>query len=448
MSSNSAPAFRFVLAICICFWAQISIVSSQSASEYDRYWPQWRGPLSTGEAPYGDPPVRWDEKTNIRWKIPLPGLGHATPAIWGDRIFVLTAVPAGGRTSARRSAEDNFWGRAGIDGPHQYEIIAINRKDGSIIWRKTARTEAPHDSRHEDASLANCSPVTDGKHVIAFFGSRGIFCYDMEGNLQWGKDFGDMRIRFSWGEGASPALSGDRLIVPWDHDGNAFLFVLDKSTGKEIWRANRDDGTSWSTPLVVEHNGRKQAIVTAIRRSCSYDLETGKLLWETSGMTANPIPAPVSADGMVYLMGGYSGSILQAISLEKARGSAYSSRAIVWDYNQDTPYVPSPLLYGGNLYFLRSNTNILSCFDARTGKPYYSRQRVEGIRGVYASPVAANGRVYLAGRNGVTAVFRHGPKFELLAQNELADSFSASPVIVGKELYLRGYKYLYCIASQ
>ena len=426
----------------------LSLWSAEPDPELLRNWPLWRGPLATGEAPYGAPPVRWDEKTNIRWKVPLPGLGHATPVVWGDRIFVLTAVSAVGTDSKRQDLIERIRGSLVRNNTFRYEILAINRTDGSLLWRRTARVEPPHEGRHETASWASCSPVTDGEHVIASFGSRGFYCYDMNGNLQWEKDFGDMHIRYEWGEGSSPTLDGDRLIVTWDHAGRSFIVVMDKSTGKEIWRADRNDGTSWATPVVIEHNGKKQVVASAIRRVCSYDLESGALLWVTRGMTANPIPSPVSADGIVYLMGGYRESILQAISLDRARGDAAASDAIVWEYNRDTPYVPSPLLYNGNLYFLKSNQNILSCFNARTGKPYYSRQRLDGITGVYASPVGAQGRVYLAGRNGVTLVIKDGPQYEVLARNTLNDNFDASPAIVGGELFLRGHKYLYCIATE
>ena len=399
----------------------------EPSSEALDYWPQWRGPLMTGEAPRGDPPVRWSENDNIRWKVPIPGIGHATPIVWGDHIYILTAVPAMGND-------------------YSHELHAINRRDGSLIWRRVASVEAPHDGSHNDASWASCSPVTDGEHVIASFGSRGFYCYDMDGNLQWKKDFGDLLIRYSWGEGSSPTLSGDKLIVTWDHTGNSFIAVLDKSTGSELWREKRNDGTSWTTPLVVEHKGRKQIVAPSIGRTRSYDLNTGKELWTTRGMSVNPIPTPVSANGIVYLMGGYQESVLQAISLDKARGNSSSSGAILWEKHRDTPYVPSPLLYGGNLYFLKSNLNILSCLDAETGDSYYSKQRLNNVQGVYASPVAAKGRVYVVGRNGVCVVIRHGPRLDILATNRLDDSFSASPVIVGKDLYLRGHKYLYCIA--
>ena len=304
--------------------------------------------------------------------------------------------------------------------------------------RGVTRTQAGHHVR----------AVTDGEYVIASFGSRGFYCYDWKGNLLWEKDFGDLRIRFQWGEGSSPTLCGDKLIISWDHDGDSFVVALDKKSGREIWRARRNDGTSWASPLVVDHNGKKQVVASSIRYVRSFDFDTGKELWHTRGMTPNPIPSPVSANGIVYLMGGYTESILQAISLDKAQGDAAMSKAIVWDYNQDTPYVPSPLLYEGNLYFIKYNQNMLSCLDALSGKPHYTRQRLTGLSGVYASPVAAQGRIYIAGRNGVTLVIKHGPSFEVLAQNKLNDRFHASPVIVGKDIYLRGYENLYCISQE
>jgi outer membrane protein assembly factor BamB len=433
-----------LIVILFCLLAT-DTAASGPVPEYERYWPQWRGPLATGVAPHGNPPVQWDETTNVRWKIPLPGLGHATPVVWNDRIIVATAVPADKSDTRRGNAVGRLLGALGGGNAHRYDVYAISRNDGHVLWRRTARVEAPHDGRHGDASWASCSPVTDGTHIVVSFGSRGFYCYDMDGNLLWEKDFGDLRIRFSWGEGCSPVLAGDRVIITWDHVGPSFIVVLDIRTGKEIWRADRNDGTSWSTPLVIDNDGKKHVVVNAIRRVRSYDLESGDIVWETRGMTANPIPSPVAADGIVYVMGGFQESILQAISLDKVRGDAAASGAIVWEYGRDTSYVPSPLLYNGLLYFLKSNRNILTCLDAATGEPYYTRQRLDGISGVYASPVAAQGHVYIVGRNGVTVTVKHGPQFEVLARNILDDRFDASPVIVGEDLFLRGHKYLYCI---
>ncbi len=437
------PVWRICITVLFVLLALARTAVSQERNAYIEQWPEWRGPLGTGEAPRGTPPVRWDEETNIRWKVPLPGLSHATPAVWGDRIFVLAAVPTEGRVNRIPGMFDTY--RTGT--PFRYEILCYSRTDGALLWKRTARVGAPHEGIHVDASWASCSPVTDGERVIASFGSKGIFCWDMEGNLQWERDFGEMHIRYQYGESTSPVISGDHLIVQWDHEGPSFIAVLDKRTGREIWRKSRSDGTSWATPLVVNHNGRRQIVLSAIGRVRSYDLMTGSIIWETRAMTAGPIPSPVAADGIVHLTGAYRESILQAISLDRARGNARSSGAILWELDRDTPYVSSPLLLDGKIYFLKQYQNMLSCFDAKTGEEHYARQRLEGIRQVYSSPAAARGRIYIAGRNGVTLVIRHGPRYEVLAKNVLRDSFDASPVIVGGDLILRGHENLYCISA-
>ncbi|MBI1927213.1 PQQ-like beta-propeller repeat protein [Candidatus Poribacteria bacterium] len=349
-------------------------------------------------------------------------------------------LPCGGRRGGGRGGEQPTQ-------IHKFDLLAIDRRNGSILWQRTAREELPHEGTHLTRSWASHSPVTDGEHVYAYFGSRGLYCFDMQGNLKWEKDLGNMAIKMGFGEGSSPALYGEVVIVNWDHEGDSFITALDKKTGEERWRVERDERTSWSTPIVVEHNGRGQVITSATHRIRSYDLATGNLLWECGGMTDNTIPSPVTADGMVYVTSGFRGNALQAIRLAAASGDITGSEAIVWEYNRDTPYVPSPLLYGDALYFLKSNNGILSCFNAKTGEAYYGPQRLDGIREVYASPVGASNRVYIADRDGATLVIQHGPEFKVLAQNVLDDGFDASPAIVGNEIYLRGRKYLYCIAS-
>jgi outer membrane protein assembly factor BamB len=426
-----------ILSLFICAVAP----AAEPSSEADQYWPQWRGPLATGVAPHGNPPIQWSEDRNVRWKIAIPGQGFATPIVWADKVYVVSAVETDeelrGDISGTENAKHLF----------NYEIMALSRKDGRIIWRRTARTEAPHEKRHAEGSWASASPVTDGECVIASFGSRGLFCYDMDGNLQWEKDLGDMRVRKGFGEGSSPVLYGDRLIVPWDHEDQSFIVALDKRTGNEIWRVNYDDESSWSTPLVIEHDGKTQVVNNARDRVRSFDLESGKILWETGGLKP-PVPTPITSDGVVYVTAGFREYVLQAISLTKARGDAKESNAVLWEYNEDTSYVSTPLIYGNILYFYKSTKNIISSLDKKTGKPFYVRQRVEGIQDVYASPVASQGRIYLTGRKGGFVVIKHGPKFEILAQNRLNDRFDASPAIAGNEMYLRGHKYLYCIASE
>jgi len=254
-------------------------------------------------------------------------------------------------------------------------------------------------------------------------------------------------MRNQFGEGSTPALHGNRLIVVWDHTAGSYIVALDKRTGNELWRVKRDEIDTWATPLVVEHAGRAQVIVPGMNKLISYDLENGEIVWHSQGLTMNPIPSPVGADGMIYAMSGFRGNNLKAIRLADAKGDISHSGAIVWSLDRDTPYVPSPLLYDGILYFLKTNNNILSAFDAKTGKPHYQLQRLDGLSEVFSSPVGAAGRVYVTGREGTTLVIRNAPKFEVLAKNALDDGFDASPALVDNEIYMRGYRYLYAIGT-
>jgi outer membrane protein assembly factor BamB len=238
----------------LCTWG------TEPPAEFEKNWPQWRGPFANGVAPHANPPVEWSEDKNVRWKITLPGKGHATPIVWGDHVFVLAAIETDKKGEPRQeeqaqTSESGNRGRgrggrgwkppsATTTNTHQFAILAINRSDGKIAWQQIAREEMPHEGTHATGSWASNSPVTDGGHIYAYFGSRGLYCFDMKGNLQWENDFGDMRIKLAFGEGSSPVLYGDRLIVNWDHEGQSFIVVLDKKTGKELWRANREENTS------------------------------------------------------------------------------------------------------------------------------------------------------------------------------------------------------------
>ncbi len=446
-------ALSFIIFFCV---TTIFLWGMDARSDLERYWHQWRGPEASGVAPHGDPPIEWNENKNIRWKTEIPGQGHATPIVWDDTIFVTSAIQTDKQVEQQAEGESTEMPRrrrggrgrsAAPSSVHQFVIFAINRSDGSIRWQQIAREEPPHEGTHPTGSWASNSPVTDGEHVYAYFGSRGLYCYDMQGNLQWEKDLGDMATKMSFGEGSSPVLYGDVIILNWDHEGDSFIITLDKRTGEELWKVDRDEGTSWATPIVVEHDGNHQVIVNATHRTRSYDLATGKVLWECGGMTANTIPSPVTANGIVYVTSGFRGNALQAIRLADAKGDITGAAAVLWEYDRDTPYVPSPLLYGDTLYFLKHNKGVLSAFNASTGEAYYGPERLEGISEVYASPVGADGRIYIASRDGVTLVIKHGSTLEVLAENVLNDGFNASPVIVDKEIFLRGNKSLYCIAS-
>jgi len=420
----------------------------------DRNWGQWRGPQANGVAPRGNPPTHWSESTNVRWKVDLPGFGLASPIVWDDRVYVQTVIktdrqaePGDGAGPANPPSP----GRRGRPSPppahvHQFVVMALDRANGKTVWSQTVREVVPHEAGHPDSSQASASPITDGEHVFAHFGSRGLYCFDLQGQLIWEKDLGQMTTRHGFGEGSTPALHGQTIVVNWDHEGDSFIVALDKTTGAERWRTSRDEVTSWSTPLIVPAEPHAQVIVSATGRVRAYDLISGDIVWQCGGLGANCIPSPVADAGQVYTMSGHRDPALLAIRYAGAVGDVTDSAAIAWKLDRGTPYVPSPALYGDALYFVEKNSGILSCYDTRTGEAHYTNQRLEGITGIYASPVAAADRLYVVGRNGTAQVLRHGPKYEVLATNQLDDQFDSSPAIAGDELYLRGRKSLYCIA--
>jgi outer membrane protein assembly factor BamB len=391
------------------------------------YWPQWRGPLATGEAPRARPLVEWSEGRNVRYKVALPGDGKSTPIVWRDLLVVTAALPAENREL-------------------EFVVLALSRADGQVRWRRRVRVTHPHEGTHQEGSFAGGSALTDGERLYAFFGSRGLYALDFEGRVLWEKDLGRMSTRNAFGEGASPAVGKGILVVNWDHEGEDFIAAFDARTGKERWRRGRDEPTTWSTPLIVAEDARAQVVVGATNSVRGYDLETGEPLWEAPGLTANAIPSPVFADGVVYAMSGFRGNALRAVRLRDARGRVAGPPGLVYRYDKDTPYVPSPLLYRGRLYFLKSNSGILTCLDARTGTPRYS-ERLDAVPNVYASPVAAEGRVYVVGREGATVVLDAGAPPKVLATNRLDDGFDASPALVDGEIYLRGRKFLYRISA-
>ena len=424
---------------------------SAEASEAERYWPQWRGPRATGEGPQARPPLEWGEGKNVRWRVALPGDGKSTPVVWRDLVLLTAAIPSQKKLSPRAAPEPPAApappGRPPTNPPRStqaFSVLALGRADGKLRWSRTVREEFPHEGTHPDGSFAAGSLLTDGTRVYAFFGSRGLYALDLEGRVLWEKDLGVMRTKNAFGEGASPALHGDTLVVNWDHEGADFIAALDARTGQERWRTARDEPTTWATPHVVVHQGKAQVVVAGMNSVRSYDLGTGAPLWEAPGLTANVIPSPVSADGVVYAMSGFRGNMLRAVRVADARGALSGPPGLLWSYDKDTPYVPSPLLYRGGLYFLKSNSGVLTCLDAASGVARYT-ERLDAVANVYASPVAADGRIYVLGREGTAVVLDAGSKLQVLATNTLDDAFDASPALVDDEMYLRGRKFLYRI---
>jgi len=426
-----------------------SILSSSLVLRADEgEWPQWRGPLGTGFAPNSDPPIEWSESKNVRWKVALPGLGHSTPVVWGNRIFLTTAIPYGEELPPKNSTAPGTHDGVPVTRRQQFVVLAVDRRDGKIAWQTTVLKRLPHEGGHYTGSLASNSMVTDGRHVYAFFGSHGLYCLDMNGQVKWEKQFGEMQTKHGHGESSSPVLHGNHVFVNWDHDGPCFVAAFDKLTGRQIWKVDRDEETSWSSPIIVDGDQGVQLIVAGTNRVRAYDPENGKVIWQCGGLSSNIVATPVAGDGMVFAGSSYEKRAFLAIRLDQARGDITNTSRVAWTRSRGTPYVPSPLLYGDSLYFLTHYQGVLSRVDALTGNDQPGPLRLGNIGNIYASPVAGGGRVYVTDLDGNTVVVSHEDKPRVLALNHLDDVFSASGAIVGSELILRGRKNLYCVAAE
>jgi outer membrane protein assembly factor BamB len=401
----------------------------------DDDWYQWRGPNNNGMA-RGDAPVTWSDSKNVIWRVSVPGRGHSSPVIWGNKIFLTTAVPADGTKSGSTAPREQ-----------KFIVICLNRETGKVIWERVAKVATPHEGYHQQyGSFASNTPATDGQRIYAFFGSRGLYCYDLDGKLIWEKQFPPMRMRLGFGEGVAPVVDDNLIFLKFDQEENSYFLALDKRNGQEVWRSKRDEISSWSQPLVVTHNGVKQVIVSATNKVRSYEPATGKIIWECGGLGVNVIPSPVAFDGMVFVMSGFRDPNLLAIRLGR-EGDLTGTDAIVWTNNRGNSYTPSPVLDGGRLYFA-TDTGMLSCLNATTGDAYYRQQRLGKPYTLKASPVGANGRLYISTEDGDVVVVRMGDKFELLATNTLADQmFIATPAIANGRIYLRGQNTLFCIGQ-
>lgn len=428
----------------LCLFACLAMISSAA----DGDWPRWRGPSDDGMA-RGDAPLRWSATERVAWKTAIPGRGFSSPVVWGDRIFLTTAVPVGTApaTAPEPAAEPGRPARrtGGLMVEHKFMVLSLDRKTGKVLWEKVAKTATPHQGHHPQyGSFASNSPITDGKHVIAFFGSRGNYCYTLDGKLVWQKDLPPLRMYNTFGEGAWPMLDGEKLILVLDHEGESFLVALDKKTGNELWRTPRDGRTNWTGPFVTSVNGKKQVIVSASREVAGYALDTGKKIWWATGLGQNTIPAPVVSNGVVIVMSGYRNPNLLAIKLGR-EGDLTGTDSILWQNQRGNSYTASPVLHDGKLYVL-TDSGMLSCYDALTGKVHYQQTRLPKPYNFKASPIGVNGKLYLASEDGDVIVVKMGENFEVLATNSLPDeSFVATPAIANGAIYLRSATSLICV---
>lgn len=428
---------------------EMTALAADFTEQRGQNWHQWRGPQADGFAPNADPPTEWSQTQNLKWKAEIPGRGKSTPIVWGDRVFIITAINTGMAAEGVAKPEDQPQRPFGIKYPntrYRFVVQCLDRVTGKLKWERTAVEELPHEGHHGDNSFATASPTTDGERVYVSFGSRGLYCYDIEGELKWKRPLENVSTRLSFGEACSPVVHGNSVVLNRDNDSDSRLLVLDAHTGDLQWEAKRDEKSAWATPLIVEFQGRTQLITNASQRVRSYDLKTGEVLWECGGQVGNVTPSPQRFGDHVICMSGYRGSSAMSLPLD-AHGDITGTDRITWHYTQDTPYVPSALLYDNLLYFNKLNNGILTILDAGSGKPVMESIRLPGISNIYASPVGAAGRVYFVGRDGTTLVLRHGKELDVIATNKLDDTIDASPALVGRQLFLRGEQHVYCFEA-
>lgn len=412
-------------------------------------WPHWRGPSANGTAPNAQPPLNWDGASgkNIKWKVPLTGRGSATPIVWKNRIFIVSAE----KTNREAKPEELPQAKPGLTKmtnppKHFYRFLVscYDRTTGKQLWQKTAVEAVPHEGHHETHSYAGGSPTTDGERLFVSFGSFGIFCYDFDGDLLWEQQLGKLSTRRGWGEAVTVVHHQGSLLINWDQEVESALYCLNSLTGTIRWKADRDEVTTWTTPLVTEYEGKTHVVMNGTRRIRSHDLADGKVIWSCAGMTTNAIPSAVRFEDSVIVISGYQGNHAVSIPLSST-GDLGTDGPVNWRYQANTSYVPSPIVVDQFLYFTAKNANVLSILEASTGKVLLTNHRLADTRQFYSSPVYAGGRLYFTDRDGVTVILQPGKDAKLLATNKLGDGVDASLVALGKQLIIRGEKHLYCI---
>ena len=427
-----------------------------AAGEPAGNWPSFRGPHASGLAPGSRPPVEWNVETgnNVAWKTRVPGLGHSSPVIWGDRLFVTTAV-----SGADAELKVGLYGdgRSAVDsGAQSWRVLCLDKNSGELLWQRTAHESEPKIQRHPKSSHANSTAAVDGRHLVVLFGSEGLFCYDLDGRLLWRKDLGVLHSgsfrtpSAQWGFGSSPVLHDGKVIVQANVLEGSFLAVFDAEDGRQIWRRERADHPGWSSPTVHPTKGGAQILVNGYKHIGGYDLADGAELWRMRGGGDLPVPTPVVAHGLVFITNSHRASAVYAVRLD-ARGDvslaegATANEHVVWSVDRDGAYMQTPLVVGDLLYVCRDN-GVLSCFDAESGRLHY-RQRLSSGTGFTASPVAAGGRVYFTSETGEVHVVAAGTELEILAVNPLGETAMATPAISGDSLYFRTRHHVLAIAE-
>lgn len=480
--------------VCTCLWLTLACSHPVVAQTVGGSWPQWRGPTADGlAAPDAEPPIHWDRDNHVLWKLPIPGRGNSTPVVSGHRLVLLTAIAAQSdavvteESSSRAGSGASLEGRnaeppdrpAGRRGPpregrrssppdrpppgdlaqrdenprrggpdasplQQLAVVCVDVNHGEILWQTVVTQVQPHERLHNTNTYASASAIIDGDRIYASFGSFGLYALSLDGEVLWQIDLGRMQTRNEFGEGSSPALHQDWLLVPWDHEGQSRLLAIDTADGRIRWQVDRDEPSSWATPLIVEHDGQWQVVTHGTNRVRSYRLNDGELLWECGGQATNPIATPLRHEAHVLCTTGHRGYATAAICLG-SRGDVTDRLSDGWLRTNIGSYIASPIIYRNRLYVTKGRDAILHVLDLATGEDVSPPMRLVGLDVLYASPVAAAGRLYFSARNGNTLVLEASDQPQILATNPLEEPLDASPVIIGNRIYMRGASHLFCI---
>lgn len=453
--------FRFLLHSSLMkIPAVVAVLALSMSALWAGDWPQFRGPHASGLDSSKPTPITWNAESgdNVRWKTPIPGMSHASPIIWGDHIYVLTAVAPGnpelkvGLYGDIQSAED--------PGEHDWRLLALEAASGKILWNKAAHKAVPRVKRHPKASHANSTPATDGQRIVAIIGSEGLFCFGLTGELLWKKDLGPMDSGFfrsptaQWGFASSPIIHDGKVVVQCDVQTNSFLALFDLKDGKELWRTPRADVPTWSTPAIANVSGKAQILINGWHHTGGYDFATGKEIWRLVGGGDIPVPTPVLGDGLAYFTSAHGNARpMRAIRLAKAQGDITppqigdTNAAIAWVHPRQGNYMQTPILVNDTVYACHDN-GVLSAFDAATGKIHYSERLSTGREGFSASPVSDGRHLYFTSENGNTYVLPATKEFKVISTNALAETFMSTPAIHDGALLFRTRSHLLSIAPK
>lgn len=442
--------FLFIWTIC---W------SSMGQENYFQQWPQFRGAFASGILDSMNLPDNWDIETgeNIKWKLDIPGLGHSCPVIWNEKLFITTAISGSGDDGLKAGLYGDI-DDVDDDSEHMFMVYCVDKNTGGILWTKMAHKGIPKTKRHTKSSHANPTPATNGEYVLAFFGSDGLYCYTMDGELVWSKDFGRMNAGphnapdSEWGFASSPIIHEEKVFIQCDFLGDCFLGCYNLKTGEEIWKTPRKEISTWSTPNFYQKDEHRQIVVNGYEHMGAYDFDTGKEIWRMSGGGDAPVPTPFFAHDLIYIHNSHGRkSPIYAIRPE-AKGDitlakdSISSEYVAWSINRGAAYMPTNLVYGDYLYNMRMNGSF-SCFNAVSGELIY-KEKIEDVMGITSSGVASDGKLFYSTESGDVHVIKAGPEFELTATNNLGDVIMATPAISDNALFFRTQHHLIAVEKQ